>query len=135
VIEPAYVAGLADERAALVEALRKPIAGPPLREIAKAGNRVVIVHTDITRATPNDRILPPLLAELEAAGVARSDITLLNALGTHRPQTADELKAMLGADVVANYRCLQHDASDDANLVHRSTRFGQASTATSSKPT
>ena len=125
VIEPKYVPGLPDEWAALVEALRKPIAGPPLADIAQGGDRVVIVHTDITRATPNDRVLPPLLAELESAGVRRNDITLLNALGTHRPQTADELKTMLGADVVTNYRCIQHDANDDANLVRVGrTRFG-----------
>ncbi len=125
VIEPEYVAGLADERAALIEALRQPIALPPLATLAKPGDRVVIVHTDITRATPNDRILPPLLAELEAAGVRSEDITLLNALGTHRPQTPDELKTMLGEGVVAKYRCLQHDGNDDANLVHvGETRFG-----------
>jgi nickel-dependent lactate racemase len=58
-----------------------------------------------------------LLAELEAAGVASENITLLNALGTHRPQTAAELRQMLGAEIVARYRCLQHDANDDANLM------------------
>jgi len=125
VIEPKYVPGLADERAALVEALREPIAGPPLGEIAKGGDRVVIVHTDVTRATPNERILPPLLVELEAAGVRREDVTLLNALGTHRPQTEEELKAMLGAGIVASYRCVQHDGNDDHNLVRvGQTRFG-----------
>lgn len=125
VIEPKYVAGLPDERSALVEALRSPIGSRPLRELVKPGDRVVIVHTDITRATPNERILPPLLEELESAGVARGDITLLNALGTHRPQTDEELRTMLGARVVARYRCLQHDANDDANLVHvGTTRFG-----------
>jgi len=125
VIEPRYVPGLPDEPAALVEALRRPIAGAPLREIARPGQRAVIVHTDITRATPNDRILPPILEELESAGVRREDVTLLNALGTHRAQTGDELKTMLGAGIVANYRCLQHDGHDDANLVRVGrTRFG-----------
>lgn len=125
VIEPKYVPGLPDEPAALVEALRKPTAGPALRDRIQAGQKVVIVHTDITRATPNDRILPPLLAELESAGIRREDITLLNALGTHRPQTQGELEAMLGRAIVANYRCEQHDGHDDANLVHVGrTRFG-----------
>ena len=125
IIEPTYVPGLSDEQAALVSAIRNPIDGPPLSDLAKPGDRVVIVHTDITRATPNDRILPPLLAELESAGVRREDITLLNALGTHRPQTPDELARMLGHAVVANYRCLQHDGNDDANLVALGkTRFG-----------
>ncbi len=52
VIEPRYLAGLADERAAIVEALRRPIESPPLRELVCAGQRVVVVHTDITRAPP-----------------------------------------------------------------------------------
>ncbi|MBP7934177.1 MAG: nickel-dependent lactate racemase [Phycisphaerae bacterium] len=125
VIEPQYVPGLPNERAALIEALRGPIESPPLRERVKPGQRVAIVHTDITRATPNERILPPLLAELEAAGIRRSDIFLLNALGTHREQTPNELKTMLGPEIVANYRCLQHNGNDDANLVKVGrTRFG-----------
>ncbi|HSW45500.1 MAG TPA: nickel-dependent lactate racemase [Phycisphaerae bacterium] len=117
VIEPRYVPGLPDEKQALVEALRKPIGCPALRELIQPGQRAAVVHTDITRATPNERILPPLLAELEASGINRQDITLINALGTHRPQTPEELKQMLGAEVVANYRCVQHDGNDDANLV------------------
>jgi nickel-dependent lactate racemase len=125
IIEPKYVPGLTDERAAIVEALRKPINSRPLAELAQPGQTVAIVHTDITRATPNDRLLPPLLAELESAGIRREDITLLNALGTHRPQTREELVTMLGAEIVDNYRCLQHDANDDANLVHvGATTFG-----------
>jgi len=63
------------------------------------------------------RLLPVLLAELEAAGVVRGDITLLNALGTHRPQTDAELRQMLGENIVNNYRCRQHDANDAGNLV------------------
>jgi len=125
VIEPKYVSGLPDEHKAIIEALRQPINSPPLRELAQPGQRVVIVHTDITRATPNNRILPPLLAELESAGIRRNDITLLNALGTHRPQTQEELEMMLGADIVANYRCLQHDGNDSQHLVHvGKTKFG-----------
>jgi nickel-dependent lactate racemase len=77
----------------------------------------VIVHTDITRATPNDRIMPLLVAELERAGIAREDITLLNGLGTHRPQSETELRSMLGDVIVDNYRCLQHDCYDDDILV------------------
>ncbi|MCL4266150.1 MAG: nickel-dependent lactate racemase [Anaerolineae bacterium] len=117
VLRPRFVPGLADETAALRDALRGPINSPPLAELVKPGDTAVIVHTDITRATPNDRILPVLLAELEAAGVARPDITLLNGLGTHRPQTEAELRAMLGDAIVDNYRCRQHDCHDDANLI------------------
>jgi nickel-dependent lactate racemase len=74
---------------------------------------------------PNDRVLPVLLAELEDAGVRRDDITLLNALGTHRRQTPEEMVEMLGQGIVDGYRCVQHDAWDDENLVALgSTSFG-----------
>ncbi len=125
VLEPRFVPGLPDEPDALRRALRDPIGSEPLAAKVKPGDKVVIVHTDITRATPNDRILPVLIGELEMAGVARQDITLLNGLGTHRPQTEAELRAMLGDFIVENYRCLQHDCHDDDNLVSLGwTSFG-----------
>lgn len=117
VITARFVPGLADETGTLRNALRDPIDSPPLAQLVKPGDAVVVCHSDITRATPNDRILPVILAELEVAGVDRQDITLLNALGTHRPQTEIELRAMLGDLVVDNYRCLQHNAFDDDELV------------------
>jgi lactate racemase len=117
VIESRFVPGVADEQAALQLALRRPLGSPPLSTLVQPGSKVVIAHSDITRATPNDRILPIILAELEAAGVNRSDITLLNALGTHRPQTEAELRTLLGDFAFDNYRCLQHNAFDEANLV------------------
>ena len=117
VLRSRFIPGVTDEPAAIRGALRQPINSAPLTGKVRPGNKVVIVHTDITRATPNDRILPVLLAELEAAGIARGDITVLNALGTHRPQTDAELRQMLGAAIVDNYRCCQHDANADADLV------------------
>ncbi len=123
VLSARFAPGLPDERAALQQALAQPIGCAPLRQLVRPGQRVTIVHTDITRATPNQRILPVLLAELEAAGIARQDITLLNALGTHRRQSEAELRGMLGDFIVDHYRCTQHDAWDDAGLIS----FGETS--------
>jgi nickel-dependent lactate racemase len=117
VLEPRFIPGLPDEESAILERLRVPTGSPPLTDLVHPGDRVVVVHTDITRATPNDRILPVLLGELEEAGVAHEDITLLNGLGTHRRQTEAELHAMLGDRIIDRYRCLQHDCNDDENLV------------------
>jgi len=108
---------LPDEVVAIQSALCHPIGHPPLDELAQKGTRVVILHTDITRATPNRRLLPVMLAELERNGVRRKDITLLNALGTHRPQTDQEMIQLLGAEIAKNYRCLQHNAFDPDQLV------------------
>ncbi len=108
---------LEDEAAAIRTALRSPIGSSPMKDRLQPGMTVALVHTDITRATPNDRLLPVILAELEAGGIRREDITLINGLGTHRPQTEAELRAMLGNEVVDHYRCIQHDATNAAGLV------------------
>lgn len=121
VLETRFVPGIEAEELALRTALRDPISSPPLASLVEPGNRVVVVHTDITRATPNERILPVLIDELLEAGIAVEDITLLNGLGTHRPQTEAELRGMLGDSIMDNYRCLQHDCSDEANLIPLST--------------
>jgi len=125
VVESRYTPGLPDEAGAIRQALDAPIGTPPLQELVQGGDRVVVVHSDLTRPMPNERVLPVLLAELEAAGVRRDDVTLLNGLGTHRRQTPEELVGMLGQEIVDRYRCLQHDAEDDENLVALGkTRFG-----------
>jgi nickel-dependent lactate racemase len=115
VIEPAHVPGLADERAAVLAALDQPIAAPPLRDWIKPGAKICIVFTDITRATPNDRLIPWLLEYL--APCPRENITLLNALGTHRPNTRVELEQLLTPVVVQNYRVLNHEPENPAALV------------------
>src|SRR5947207_460413 len=78
VIEPTAEPPLADERAGVLAALDHPIGAPPLRESIAAGKRICIVHTDITRATPNERLIPWLLEYLREAGARAGQITLLN---------------------------------------------------------
>lgn len=117
VIRPKHAPGLPDEKAAVLEALRRPIGAPPLRESVRAGQRICIVFTDLTRATPNERIIPWLLEELEQAGVSAGQITLLNSTGTHRPNTREELEKLLTPAVVAKYRVVNHDCRDASMLV------------------
>ena len=112
---------LSNETAAIRDALRNPIGSAPLAARVRKGLQVLIVHTDITRATPNDRLLPVILEEIESSGIKKQDITLINALGTHRPQTGSELELMLGKAITEQYNCIQHDAFDDANLGYNGT--------------
>jgi len=119
IIEPSHTPGLADERGAVLAALARPIAARPLREWLKPGGRVCIVFTDITRATPNDRLIPWLLDYL--GEVPREQVTLLNALGTHRPNTRAELEQLLTPAVVRNYRVLNHEAENPGALIQLGT--------------
>nr|NIO69328.1 DUF2088 domain-containing protein [Anaerolineae bacterium] len=89
VVEPRFVPGLPDETEAIRSALREPIGTPPLRDLVKPDDTVAIVFSDITRPQPRERMLPVLLEEL--ARVPSENIVLINALGTHRPNTEGEL--------------------------------------------
>jgi lactate racemase len=125
IIEPAHQAGLVDERAAVIAALDSPTAAAPLKSQVSQETKIVIVHTDITRATPNDRLIPWLLAYLETAGARPENIVLLNGLGTHRPNTTEELERMLTPEVVAKYRCINHEPeNDEAHVQYGLTRTG-----------
>lgn len=125
VLHTKNIEALGDEREGILHALRSPIGKPPLSRLISRHTRVVVTHSDITRATPNKLILPIILKELEDNGVCRENITILNALGTHRQQTSQELRALLGDQVVENYRCEQHDAFNDNGLVSvGKTSFG-----------
>jgi nickel-dependent lactate racemase len=129
VIEPQYAAGIrrAQEFDVMQNALRAPIACASLRERVNEHDRVAIAICDITRAIPTARILPPLLRELEQAGVRDENIVLLNATGTHRVNTDEELKRMVGADVFARYRVENHECHDDnAHTFVGTTRGGRS---------
>src|SRR6266487_4575446 len=120
VIAPSHNPGLPDEKAAVISALQDPIGAPPLREFLHATHRVCIAFTDLTRATPNERIIPWLLESMDGL-VPRENITLLNQLGTHRPNTGAELEQMLTPAVARNYRVLNHEPENPGALVQLGT--------------
>lgn len=74
----------------LREALAKPAGTLRLREMVRPGPRVVIVTSDLTRPCLSERLLPPVLDELAAAGIPADDVTVVMALGLHRPMTEAE---------------------------------------------
>ncbi|TCL38289.1 nickel-dependent lactate racemase [Anaerospora hongkongensis] len=115
VIEPRHLAALPDEKAAVTAALRQPVGTLPLKEMVQQNQKVVIVISDITRPTPNHKLVPWLLEEL--AHVPSDNITILNGLGSHRANTQDELVQMLGRKVVDTIRIINHDAFTKEQLV------------------
>jgi nickel-dependent lactate racemase len=108
---------LADAPAAIQEALAHPIGTPPLAELARPGYRACIVFTDITRASPDELLVPALLRELEKAGVHDRNITLLCGTGMHRPSTPEEKITKLGAAVTARYRVIDNEPQNPEALV------------------
>jgi len=115
IVQPRYVEGLSDPAGAVRQALRSPIASKPLRELVKRTDRVGIVVNDITRPTPYHVILPVLVDELDF--VPDDEVVLLNATGTHRPNTETELRTMLGDEIIDRFRIVQNDPMDSDSHV------------------
>jgi len=124
VVEPKHLPGLANQHEAIRKALREPIGSRPLRELVKPGNSIGIIFNDITRPSPDHITIPALLSELESTGINRSQITLFNATGTHRPNTDQELRLMLGDDVFDTCRIIQNDTHDKNTHVMVGTTIG-----------
>ena len=104
------------------EAILNPIGIPPVREMARAGQRILIISDDNTRATPVGRILKELLPELYAGGIRKEDIKIIIASGTHRPMTNPELKRKLGK-YVQQFPVIEHRWFDESNLYfHKKTK-------------
>jgi nickel-dependent lactate racemase len=114
---PQYRPGAQDEAGEIRRALENPIGTPRLREIARGKKSAVIVVNDITRPTATYRLLPPLLAELRDAGIGDDQVLFLVATGTHRDNTPEELKGMLGKEIVERFRVLNHHCQDESIMV------------------
>jgi lactate racemase len=137
VVTPDWPAVLANARTSVTEALRRPVAGPPLKAILaeRIGNRatvgggsngdarrpwrnfrVVIAASDPTRPCPNRDILLPVLDEIRGAGVPAECITVLIATGLHAPTTGAAARRLLGDEVLSECRVVNHFGSRQVML-------------------
>jgi nickel-dependent lactate racemase len=114
---------LADQAAAVREALARPLGMPRIGELVKPASRVLIAFDDPTVPSygPIRQLaVEAVLEELATAGVPEHQVTLVCANALHRKWTREELSAGLGGQIVERFgqRLLCHDAEDAENLVH-----------------
>ena len=119
VIKPTHLERIENDHEAVLHALRNPSGTKPLREMVKSSDRVVIVISDITRPTPNQKLIPWILEELPH--VPLENVTIINGLGTHRDQTREEFIEMLGETVVDTVRIINHHCHEKSELTHLGT--------------
>jgi len=94
-------------------ALLNPSRSAPLAQRINPSDKVAVLVEDSTRASPKGVILKLVLRELERAGVASQQVSVVIALGTHRPLSRKELEAAFGADIVHRYHVVNHDCRAD----------------------
>ena len=99
-------------------ALADPVGTPPLGELFRSrraeggGKRIVIITSDISRPCPSQLILPEILEELFRAGARPEEITVVFALGSHRRQSEEERRKLVGERVFSLVRCTDSDPDD-----------------------
>ncbi len=101
-----------DYRAVLKESLNHPIGSKRLGEIAKAGQKVALIISDVTRPCPSYKILPYVVGELNDAGVKDEDIIIVSGLGSHRKQSREEHQRLVGADLFHRVKVVDSDVED-----------------------
>ncbi len=89
--------------------LQDPVAALPLERRLTPDRTVAILMEDLTRTSPKQIILKVLLDRLAGIGIARKNICIVIALGTHRPLSRPELEAAFGRETVATYEFINHD--------------------------
>lgn len=109
----------AEPEALTREALRKPTASLPLRDLVDSSKTICLIFDDWTRATPVARLLPPLLEELKAGGVKDEKVIFVCANGMHDPEqmTAERMTEKLGQDVFTRFKVVSHNAYDPGGLI------------------
>jgi lactate racemase len=94
--------------------LKNPIGCPSLKDliIQKKAKKILIIVNDMTRPTPYEVILPPLLAELNQIGTKKENIIFIIATGIHRGNSQEETKNIFGEDISSTYKFINHDGDD-----------------------
>ena len=104
------------EAGVVEQALRNPIKSLPVDDIFEKGEKVVIITSDITRPMPGYKILPALIMELNRAGIEDNNITIVFGLGSHRKQTEEEKRKLVGDDIFIRISCIDSDPDDVVSL-------------------
>ncbi|MCX6031739.1 MAG: nickel-dependent lactate racemase [Chloroflexi bacterium] len=120
VLQPVSLPGVSDAAAEVRRSLAEPVGALPLRETAVGAQRVALVVDDSSRPTPVGLIMPAVLDELRLAGVEMQNVTVVPAVGLHRPMTEEELAARIGG-AVAGLQWENPECDDPARLVNLGT--------------
>ncbi len=104
------------------KAFSNPIGTKPIRELARGKKEVAILFDDMTRPTRVAEIVPYILEELRAAGVADEGIRFIAAVGAHGALNRLDFVKKLGEDVVCRYPGFNHNPYENCTFLGNTSR-------------
>ncbi|MGQ9721707.1 MAG: nickel-dependent lactate racemase [Candidatus Jordarchaeum sp.] len=102
-----------DPYESVLRAVRNPIRTKSLHNIAQEKRNAIIISDDKARPTPSNLIIPPLLDELNQAGISDEKINVIIGRGLHESLNENELEKKLGSNVMERVKVFQHDPNKD----------------------
>ncbi len=113
VLSPKVTNKALDPYESVLKVVRNPIRTESLHNIAQGKSNAVIISDDKARPTPSNIIIPPLLDELNRAGISDGKIAIVIGRGLHESLTEKELEKKLGKNVLERVNVLDHDPNED----------------------
>jgi nickel-dependent lactate racemase len=118
ILAPKIVVISKSEEEEISEAINNPIGTRKLIEMVRPSDKIVILCEDISRFAHTDKILMYLLNYLNKYGIENKNISIIIALGSHRPMTKKEIKKKVGEEVFARIKVKNSEFKDKKNLVN-----------------
>lgn len=117
---------LLSEDKIIENALNNPIDSKRLKDMIKPDESICIIVSDTTRLWQKPFLyLPHIINEIKQAGLPDENIHFLCAVGSHRKQTEEEHKLLLGDKLYKRFDITDHDCRNKNNLIYLGmTSFG-----------
>lgn len=111
---------LKDPKNALLQAFNKPLMTDSLRKILlnRKKGKICVVISDSTRPVPSRIIFGALMDIFQQLGIQDSEVQILIGTGLHRKTSSEELKAILGDEILHRFDIINHVATDDSQQEH-----------------
>jgi lactate racemase len=117
-MEPSPLPAAPDVTSETQRSLAEPVGMARLGELAKPGQKIVIVIDDDSRPTPVWQVLPAVLQELQRGGASLGQVTFVPGVGVHRGMTVEEMEKRTG---IPGVRFVNPACDDPAQLAFLGT--------------
>jgi nickel-dependent lactate racemase len=95
-------------QAEIKQAFANPIGQEPISKLAEGKKTAAIAVDDLTRPTQAHRFLPFIVEELKKGGIGEDGITILMAIGCHRPLMKADQEKKLGKRMANRFPVYNH---------------------------